>query len=118
MARQRLAGIHLKVSRANEHLNDLRKIVTGCESATCEVVIENDLESDIGWLTLRLPQPPRNLSIVAGDCLYNLRSALDHLVWQLVLSNPPHRPTKKNMFPICTSESALHKQINMGRLDR
>jgi hypothetical protein len=117
MAKHPLDGdIVLKIARANEHLEAVRRMVAGYEEASCEVVVENDLQADIGWLTLRLPKPDRYLSILAGDCLYNLRSALDHLVWQLVLSNPPNRPTRHNMFPICTSMGAFEEQIQKGRL--
>jgi hypothetical protein len=69
-----------------------------------------------GGLTLRLPKPDRHLGILVGDCLYNLRSALDHLIWQLVLCNPPHRPSRKNMFPICTSPALFDEQLKKGRL--
>ncbi|MBI4307483.1 MAG: hypothetical protein HY684_01585 [Chloroflexi bacterium] len=44
------------------------------------------------------PLPPE-FSLRIGDILYNLRSALDHLVWQLVLANRGN-PTKVNEFPI------------------
>ena len=30
---------------------------------------------------------PMNWSVLAGDICYNLRSSLDHLVWQLVMDN-------------------------------
>jgi hypothetical protein len=35
-----------------------------------------------------------------GDAIHNLRSALDHLVWQLVLLNGK-TPSGANQFPIC-----------------
>jgi hypothetical protein len=113
----RLGGIFAKISRAHEHLEALRRTVAECEHASCKVVIEKDPESDIGWLSLSLPKPPRYISVLAGDCLYNLRSTLDHLVWQLVLANPPQRPHNRNMFPICTSSGAFDEQIKKGRLD-
>lgn len=44
-----------------------------------------------------------DLSVRTGEVLYNLRSALDHLVEQLVLANGG-KPTPKNQFPICDDE--------------
>jgi|SRR5580704_486461 hypothetical protein len=38
--------------------------------------------------------------VMFGDAIHNLRSALDHLVWQLVLVNKK-RPSGSNQFPIC-----------------
>ena len=45
--------------------------------------------------------------MIIGDCLQNLRSSLDYLVWELVLAEGKE-PGKHNSFPICpgpTSDS-------------
>lgn len=49
------------------------------------------------------PNPPIEWSIRIGEILYNLRSALDHLVWQLVLANN-RTPVSRNAFPIIRCE--------------
>jgi len=38
-------------------------------------------------------------SLIAGDCVHNARSALDHLVWNLVLQNRSV-PNRNNGFPV------------------
>ena len=43
-------------------------------------------------------------SIRIGEIVYNLRSSLDHLVWQLVLINGK-QPSRRNAFPIIWEES-------------
>jgi hypothetical protein len=47
-----------------------------------------------------LHPPPLRIGVVIGDLIHNLRSALDHLVWQLVLWNG-EQPTRDNQFPVC-----------------
>ena len=42
--------------------------------------------------------------VIFGDAIHNFRSALDHLVWQLVLLNG-ETPTTANQFPICDTEA-------------
>jgi hypothetical protein len=46
-----------------------------------------------------LKEPPLSLSVLIGDCLYNLRSALDHLAWQLAIYNG-NQPSSHTEFPI------------------
>ena len=50
---------------------------------------------------VRLPQAiiPARFGIITGEVLYQLRSALDHLIWKLVEVNG-HTPGKGNAFPI------------------
>jgi len=45
---------------------------------------------------------PMRLQLILGDFLQNLRSALDYLVWELVLA-AKNTPGKDNMFPICST---------------
>ena len=48
-----------------------------------------DLDRSSGWWTFRLKAEPvpTEISFMVGDVLHNLRSALDHLVWQLTIAN-------------------------------
>ena len=57
------------------------------------------------------PVAPIEWSIRIGEILYNLRSALDHLVWQLVLANG-QKPSRSNEFPITKDESDWSKNKN------
>jgi hypothetical protein len=49
---------------------------------------------------LRPPPDPVRWGVVLGDVLHNFRSALDHLVWQLVLLSGK-KGSPENQFPIC-----------------
>jgi hypothetical protein len=49
---------------------------------------------------------PDEIALFVGDCLQNLRSALDYLVWELVLS-AKNTPDKKNMFLVCLTAKSF-----------
>ena len=53
---------------------------------------------------------PENFPAVIGDAVHNLRSALDHLVWSLVLVNG-ETPDERTQFPINYSLDSLEKAI-------
>jgi hypothetical protein len=56
-------------------------------------------------------QPPLDWSVVIGDYVQNLRSALDHLAWQLVIAN--NETPNGNAFPLfdqCPPEDSSHPQ--------
>jgi hypothetical protein len=49
--------------------------------------------------------PPARASLVIGDALHNLRSALDYIVWQFARA-----PSKKNQFPSCDTPKLFEKK--------
>ena len=62
---------------------------------------------DISWLNAQCPH--RVVRSGLGEIFYNLRSALDHLVWQLVLANGK-TPGRDNSFPIIKNEDDWQTQ--------
>jgi hypothetical protein len=71
------------------------------ENATRTRSPENSTRTRNG-LTFRIhitEEPPFRLGLIFGDFLYNLRSALDNLITQLVLL-AGNTPGKHNQFPI------------------
>lgn len=46
------------------------------------------------------PSIPLEVPLIIGDCLQNLRSSLDYLVWELCEAANV-QPTERNQFPIC-----------------
>lgn len=103
-----LAGVWEKVRRA-------RKLFTVLESEVRPWVeaqrptLAHQGDPQTGWHTWRLrgpgPPPPLQWSVILGEIIHDLRSALDHLVWQLVIANGKS-PTKKNQFPIFSGPAA------------
>lgn len=109
-----LFTVQLKLIRAQKHLDEVLAILKGCAYGNCYFIPELDEETQCIFLSARLPSPPPELSVVAGDFLFAVRSALDHLVWQLVISNGA-APTDRNMFPITRSPDDFKRDVAKGR---
>jgi hypothetical protein len=99
-----LVGPRVKFARAKEHLDEVEKaILSYVESDPYDIPQEAEREGE--WIIIRLrairtlPDPRWGVRI--GEFLHNLRSALDNLVWQLVLLNG-EQPWDQNQFPIYT----------------
>jgi hypothetical protein len=57
--------------------------------------------------------PPVAHSIIVGDVLYNLRSCLDHLVYQLIVAHTGKEPTYRTYeFPVFVTEKQFDDNIN------
>lgn len=97
--------MRLKLSRGLEHLRALDDaIATYLDGDPVKIIREIDSRHP-GRVVLSLAlksEPPRTLSAVIGDCVHNLRTALDHLAWQLVVANGgvPREGRGGTQFPI------------------
>ena len=96
-----LEAVDAKIDRARSELRLLKAdIAAFCEERARLIVREQRGNEDERWVYRGdRPKAPIQWSVRAGEFAYNLRSALDHLVWQLVLDNGK-RPDKRNRFPI------------------
>jgi hypothetical protein len=76
----------MKVMRAETHLHELnRKRVEWINGHPYTFVVKPDTKPDTYFFELvETSAPPTHLGVILGDYVHNLRSALDHLVWQLV----------------------------------
>jgi len=91
-----------KYERAKEHFEAMRSEVVAFlkPSRPCDLVVQFDGESHEYVVRAQvLRQPPIRLSLIVGDCLHNARSALDHLVWQLIFKHSGKDATRCE-FPI------------------
>lgn len=99
-----LAGVRAKLDRAETHLKALQDEAAVFLDSDAYGVREH-FHPDGRHYSLSIEvrrEPPLILSVILGDFIHNLRSALDHLAWQLVLANDG-TPTKATQFPIFTS---------------
>jgi len=99
-----IARIKLKTKRARDHLHDLeRSIQEFRASAPYGFRIEDDSKTGdkIHRLDIRKATPD-SFALSIGDVVHNLRAALDHLAWQLVIenSNTPTSGANGTQFPI------------------
>src|SRR5438132_511468 len=74
-----------KLNRAREHFNDLRETARRFteEYQQSAIRFERDTETGDGLLEFLHIDPPITLSMILGDCIEDLRSALDHSVYEL-----------------------------------
>ncbi len=96
-----LTGVSAKLVRAKQQLDAIHRILRGFKYGECRIVFEEDVNRGAIFPRVHLPKPPIKLPIAIGEMLYHVRSALDHIVYQLALSNSPTIP-KKPAFPIYT----------------
>ena len=97
-AEDRLILIGEKTKRAKKHLEELEAIARSGEGKYKHAGFGDAHKHTM----YRLPVTPFAVMTGAGDMIHNLRSALDHLAWQLVLANAM-TPSGDTSFPIAES---------------
>ena len=101
----------LKFKRAEEHLNVLNaKMDEFVKSKPPQITAQEDVKKGLYILRLKIPIIDPKLGVIAGDAIHNLRSALDHIAWQLALTTTD-RPYKRTCFPIVEEDT----RENMSR---
>ena len=101
-----LKGPRLKLDRAKSHLGDLVEAIKRFyETDPYDEVIKDNPETQRREFRVTRADPlPDELALISGDVIHNLRSALDHLAWQLIVANGG-KPNQNTAFPIWGSES-------------
>jgi hypothetical protein len=97
-----LKGSWAKQRRAGKHMDALHDEITRyVEDSPHRVTGKFDRHTGFFNLTAEvLKEPDTDLwGVLLGDLIHNLRCALDHLVWQLVLLNNG-TPGKQHQFPV------------------
>jgi len=88
MTRYREHSHELRLKRAEYHVRSLEDKVAGwLHTRPYSITVE--IEDDIGEKVVKLKgleHPPDELGLIAGDCLHNLRSALDNLAFELAVA--------------------------------
>jgi hypothetical protein len=93
-----------KFNRANKHISDLEALWAACrESHPSGIRIERDPQSgDVTYFVGDITPIPVEASLIAGDALQNLRSALDHLALAMMRKSKANISTQSG-FPIFDS---------------
>ena len=108
-----MSGVSAKVRRAECAIRSLEaEMGRTCQGLKRYVVHEiNQDEGRHYWIYRgQTPGAPVEWSVRTGETLYNLRSALDHLVWQLVLRNG-EEPGERNEFPFVRKDEDWSKLV-------
>ena len=109
-----LEAVDAKIARARSELRLLRAEIAAFCQERARLIVQEPLDDGGERWVYRgdVSKAPIEWSIRAGEVAYNLRSALDHLVWQLVKANDKN-PCSRNAFPI---QGTRNKKIFAKRL--
>jgi hypothetical protein len=113
-ADERLALINTKVERAKKHIADLyleRRAFLDTNPYAVDTK-RNPQTRQLIYYMARVDPAPIALATVAGDIFQNLRSALDHLAYQLFLIGTNGSGPKGNRvyFPIARDATAYRRE--------
>src|ERR1051325_843458 len=110
-ADERLNLIRVKVERAKQHLRDLEvERYSFMNNSPYRIERENDSQTGYNiYRVFDIHIPPIEIGLIAGDIIHNLRSALDHLAYQLVLVGGG-TPNRQTAFPIWELSTEYHAQ--------
>jgi hypothetical protein len=81
-----LDGAFARVKRAGEHVSELKSLVQAFGRAYHDAILVEAKPEYPGIFNFYPPTPfriPESISIVAGEICYNLRAALDYLIYEL-----------------------------------
>jgi hypothetical protein len=111
---EQLEAIFDRLRRAEEHLDAIKEELLSYYNADpCQMRGKYKLDADghrgTGEWTIRVEVLPVRLNTLIGEFLHDLRSALDHLAWQLVLHDGG-QPSGDTSFPILKVTPSANKQ--------
>jgi len=112
-----MESANLKLARAQEHILAIRDINEDYTEREPNVIIKHP---DRGNELKFIESPPDAISVLAGGCIYQIRSALDHLAFQLVKLNRggatlPRDWEEKCAFPLRVKTSEENARIQLFR---
>jgi hypothetical protein len=113
----RLHGVRLKIERAKKHIQVLdAEIGTFCNTQAYVLGVKEKPEIEYVTLYIAEIRPiPDEIPLILGDAVHNLRSALDHLIWQLVEAGGG-TPNRDTYFPICQTPEKYTAAISKGKI--
>jgi hypothetical protein len=120
VGRASLEGVELKLERAKDHFTALTEQIAAHvrDPETYGMVLEVNQQRRPVLLIERIKKPDPRWAVLIGDCVHNLRSALDHLAFQLMLGNRsgpvPRDLYKSSAFPIMLSGRKWAKRVGKG----
>ncbi|MGA2273044.1 MAG: hypothetical protein ABSH00_05785 [Bryobacteraceae bacterium] len=99
----------LKVGRAREHLDSLKRgLAAFRESNPCSVFREEDVEHQRYRLRIEVKEYPVRIALIVGDLFYCLRCALDQMVFALAKGD-------KAVYPVGTQFPIIERLNSKGR---
>ncbi len=113
-ADEKLALIMVKVERAKKHVVDLHGEIDAFLSTKPYTVVKN-IDSKlgkVGYQISKITPTPRIIVAITGDAIQNLRSALDHLAYHLLVVRLGAAASDKYFnFPTPNTANDLERKI-------
>src|SRR5262245_45321584 len=107
-----LDGVNEKILRASRHMDHLEGTVAELLQEALYVAVTEPYVAESraeGYIAIRAYEytehPVNKIGVLIGDVVHNLRSALDHLAWQLAILAGNNPPPALTSFPIFFNES-------------
>lgn len=108
-----LDGIRAKMRRAKQDIEVIEEREGNLREEVLRHIVREvhrDVDEQRWVYRGSTPKVPVDLAVIIGEVFYNMRSALDHLVWQSVLDEG-EEPSKRNFFPITYIEKSWLKSM-------
>jgi hypothetical protein len=111
---EKLEGIRLKTKRARNQIKGLKAEIDAFIDRKPYIPrVKFDPKAHLLIASAHVNKPPDPMwGVQIGEIIHNLRSALDHLVWELAF--PKSMEVTKNQFPIFMNESGFRKRASDG----
>jgi hypothetical protein len=109
----------LKIQRANKHFADLRTDIVSLET-TYAVTVENNPDTGHKELVHTIPnfdETCLNLSLIIGDVIHNLHTALDFAWVSTIEINAPEINSKFTKFPVRKTREELEAALRGVKVD-
>ena len=103
-----------KMIRAHENIEGIaREINEWCASIAVEIYLKTAPGNSAPWLVVHATDymPPIRLSILIGECVHNMRSALDNLVCGLALTLKPSCKCRNLAFPFFNDQAEWNEKF-------
>jgi hypothetical protein len=110
-------GYELKLERAIRHFNETSDLLTAYKNPRPYTIRrgENPNTGLSFWIILNR-KPTDDIALAAGDCVHNLRSALDHIVYELSCHNRQVSHVGSTAFPIYVDAKHWDEKDSTGKL--
>ncbi len=110
-------GMIAKIDRSEKHLRDLYEALATdpCMATNVNLLsVENQPEGRLATCSVQAGYPAPDFGLYLGDAVHNLRSSLDHLIYQLAIAAGNPSVGDRTQFPIY----AVDTPKNRKRIDR
>jgi hypothetical protein len=104
-----LNDIGWKISRAQEHLNAVSEALDAFYSSDFYIVrVESNTHGRYIHRVVSVVAAPPSIGILIGEAAHQMRSVLDHLMWQLAGKPADEKEAAKVQFPIFTGRAQFY----------